>query len=130
MEQLSPTLTTLLIAVLGTLTTLVGLIGRRLNENTQLTRETKQAADGALSDALERLAGERNRTLGLREIVREREDRLAYILARHPEVAVTMEDYRERRTRRVTEADERAAEQAALGPKPGPQGAARAPPAT
>lgn len=114
MEQLSPALVTLALATLATLGALLERIRRDLGENTQITREAKRAADGQLSAALNDLAAERNRTLALREIVREREDRIAYIVARHPEAESTMRQYGDRRTRRVTEADERAMERATL----------------
>lgn len=114
MEQLSPALVTVVLATLGALGALVERIRRDLSENTQITKEAKRAADGQLGAALNDLAAERNRTLALREIIREREDRIAYIVARHPEAEATMRAYGERRTRRVTAADERSFERATL----------------
>jgi hypothetical protein len=112
--ELSSGLMLLLVTTIGALTALVEKIRRDLRENTQLTEQAKNLANGNLRNALERLASERNRTLALREIVREQEDRLAFIVSRHPEVESTLHDYRDRRTRRVTEAEESAAEHAAL----------------
>lgn len=115
---MDPQLTTQLVSlgavVIGALGTLVTLlterIKRELTDNTQLTRETRQG----LQDAVERLAQARDTILGLRAIVREREDRIAYLVARHPEVEATLRTYRDRRQQRATAAEEAAAERRIL----------------
>lgn len=104
----------LMLTVIGVLTALVEKVRRDLDKNTEITKEAKESANGTLRETLERLASERNRTLALREIVREREDRLAYIIARHPEVEPTIREYRDRRSQRVTEEETAAAERAVL----------------
>jgi hypothetical protein len=93
-----------------------------LADNTRLTRETKQAADGSLRQALADLATARNTVFGLRVVVREREDRLAYILARHPEAEETLRAYRDRRQQRATAAEESAAERRILDDVDDPTG--------
>jgi septal ring factor EnvC (AmiA/AmiB activator) len=99
-----------IIGSIGTLiTVLTERIRRNLATNTRLTQETKTAANGTLTTAIERLAAERNTVFGLRQVVRERDDRLAYLLAHHPEAEATMNQYKNRRTRHATEADEHAA---------------------
>lgn len=85
-----------------------------LAENTQITREAKDAANGRLRDALDRLAAERDRVLALRLVVRERDDRLAYLAARLPEVERVLQGYQEKRQQRHTEREELEALQRAL----------------
>jgi hypothetical protein len=113
-DRIADSLIGLAIIIIGSLGTLVAIlterIKRNLDANTQLTRETKSAANGTLTTALDSLATERNRVLGLRELLREREDRIAFLVARHPELHATMAQYQRRRTSRATEADELAAE--------------------
>jgi hypothetical protein len=96
-----------IIGALGTLVTLlVERIKRDLAKNTLITTEARDAADGHLAGALTQLAAERNRSLGLRAIIRERDDRLAYIQSRIPEVDRVLTGYRERRQTRTTESQE------------------------
>ena len=114
MEQLVPVLITLLIAALGALTTLIERVRRDLGTNTAITQEAKEASNGRLSDALGQLATSRDQVMGLRYLVRERDDRIAYIVARLPEAELLMQEYRDRRTHRATAADEQAAEQRAM----------------
>lgn len=118
MEQLYAALIGLGVVVIGAIGTLVTVLIERVKRdvaaNTKITEEARAAANGNLRNTIERLASERNKVLGLREIVREREDRLAYIKARHPEVEETERQYRDRRTSRATEADELAAERRIL----------------
>lgn len=105
-------LAVMIIGSLGTLITiLTERIKRDLSANTQLTRETKTAANGTLTTALEKLAVERNRGFALRMLLRERDDRVAFILARHPAVEATLQQYKQRRSSRPSQADELAAEQ-------------------
>lgn len=90
-----------------------------LSANTKLTSEAKDAANGRLQKVIDQLAAERNRTLALRELVRERDDRLAYLLARLPEVSDVLRGYEERRQARHTERQELAAVQRILSDPPG-----------
>jgi hypothetical protein len=106
MEQLSPGLLTLLITIVGALTALVERVRRDLGKNTTLTKEAKASADLLLAQ----LAAERNTVVGLRAVVRERDDRIAYLVARLPEAEALMRNYGDRRTTRATEADILAAE--------------------
>ena len=101
---------------LGTLVTLlVERIKRDLAANTKLTQEAKEASNGRLRDALDQLAAERDRTLALRELVRERDDRLAYLSARLPECDRILRGYSERRqTARYSDSQELAALERAL----------------
>lgn len=108
--QITTALVALGVTVIGALGTLVTLlvekVRRDLQHNTRLTQEAKEAANGQLRNALDQLAAVRNQVVGLRAVVREREDRFAYILARHPEIEQTLKGYQERRTRRATELEE------------------------
>jgi uncharacterized coiled-coil DUF342 family protein len=90
-------------------------ITRELQTNTSITTQARDASNGRLSEVIDHLAAERDRVMGLRWLVRERDDRLAYIVARHPEVEATMQEYRDRRDNRITQADELAAELRAMG---------------
>jgi hypothetical protein len=118
MEAVYAALTVLAVTVLGALTALikakVDTLVKDLGENTTLTKEAKEASNGRLSETLARLAAERDRVIGLRYLVRERDDRIAYIVARLPEAEALMTEYRDRRDSRLTQADELAAEQHAM----------------
>jgi hypothetical protein len=117
--QLLNALIALAVIVLGGLGTLVSVLiawlAKKLDVNTSLTQEAKDASNGRLSETLSRLATERDRVMGLRYLVRERDDRIAYIVARLPEAESLMTEYRDRRDSRLTQADEVAAEQHAMG---------------
>jgi hypothetical protein len=91
-------LAVVIIVSLGTLiTVLTERIKRHLDTNTTLTRETKTAANGTLTSALDNLFIERNRVVELQILLREREDRIAFLLSQHPELADTKRQYTERR---------------------------------
>jgi hypothetical protein len=111
--QIAAALLALGLTVIGALGTLVTLLVERVKRdlatNTQITTEARDAADGRLSDTLSHLAAERNRSLALREIVRERDDRLAYLAARLPDATSVLRGYEERRQARATSAEEAAA---------------------
>lgn len=77
--------------------------------NTQLTAEARDAAEGRLREAIDNLAAERNRVLGLRQLLRERDDRLAFLEARVPGVTPALADYGRRRQDRHTRTEENAA---------------------
>ena len=104
--QILAAITGLAITVIGAIGTLVTVlierVKRDLAANTAITKETR----AGLRDTVEKLASARNIILGLREVVRERDDRIAFIVARHPEVEETIQQYRNRRTRRATELEE------------------------
>jgi hypothetical protein len=105
--------------VIGSIGTIVKAITDKivadLAINTTLTREAKNAANGQLTGVIDQLAAERNIVQGLRAVVRERDDRIAYIVARLPEAQGLMRDYSDRRTARASDADVIAAEQHLLG---------------
>ena len=92
-------LAVIIIGSLGTLVTfLTERIKRNLDTNTQLTRETRTATNGTLTDALNRVAEEQDRVARLRSALDERENRLAYLVARHPELEETLTQYKQRRS--------------------------------
>lgn len=100
---------------LGTLiTALIAWLSKQLSNNTRITTEAKEASNGRLAETLDRLAVERNLVIGLRSLIRERDDRIAYIVSRMPEAEAVMNDYANRRTQHATEADEAAAERHVL----------------
>lgn len=86
-----------------------------IQANTAITQQTHDASNGRLSDALSQLAAERNLVQGLRYLIRERDDRIAYIVARLPAAADLQHEYSVKLTRRSSEADELAAERHAMG---------------
>jgi hypothetical protein len=104
-QHIGEALVALAIVIIGSIGTLITVltdrIKRDLATNTQLTQETKTAANGTLTTALEKLAAERDLVVGLRELLQEREDRIAFIQSHHPEVAVTVQQYKRRRTSRA-----------------------------
>ena len=101
---------------MGTLiTALIAWLAKKLSENTTITKQARDASNGRLAETLDRLAVERNLVVGLRSLIRERDDRLAYIVARLPEAEAVMHDYANRRTQHATQADEAAAERRVLG---------------
>lgn len=110
------------IGALGTLVTLlVERVKRDLAANTRLTQQARDASNGRLTAVMDELAAERNRTLALREVVRERDDRLAYLQSRLPECDRVLQGYRERRqSRRSTDSQELAALERALQDPPAP----------
>jgi hypothetical protein len=110
-------LATITLGGLGTLiTALVVWLARKLDTNTTLTTQARDASNGRLSETLERLALERNLVVGLRALIHERDDRLAYIVARLPEADALMTEYAQRNTRKPPgPAEEVAVEQRALG---------------
>ncbi len=114
-SQLTTELTALALIIIGALGTLVKVlvnqIAKKLEENTTLTIQAKDAANGQLSSVIAQLAAERNIVTGLRAVVRERDDRIAYIIARYPAVESLMRDYSDRRATRATDSDVIAAEQ-------------------
>lgn len=130
--QLANALVSLAIIVLGGLgtlvTTVIALIvwlARKVDGNTQLTsqannnaKDAKEASNGRLREVLDRLAASRNQVVGLRYLVHERDDRIAYIVARLPEAEELMSEYRNRRTRHATEAEELDAERHAMTDEP------------
>ena len=88
----------LIIGSIGTLLTVwVQRIKRDLERNTEITRQTREAANGTLTTALDRLNAEQNRVAALRDELSDHDDRMAYILSQHPEVAMTLTRYRDRR---------------------------------
>jgi len=114
MDTVTTELTALAIIIIGALGTLVKVlvsqIAKKLEENTILTIQAKDAANGQLSSVIAQLAAERNLVTGLRAVVRERDDRLAYLVSRLPEAQKMLRDYSDRRASRATDADVIAAE--------------------
>jgi uncharacterized coiled-coil DUF342 family protein len=90
-------------------------IAEELKRNTSLTTQARDASNGRLSEVIDKLAASRDQVQGLRWLVRERDDRIAYIVARLPEAEGLMREYRDRRDSRITQADELVAEQHAMG---------------
>ena len=91
-------LAVIIIGSIGTLVTiLVERIKRDLSENTRITRETRTATRSA---ALARVESERRHVVALELLIREREDRIAYLISRHPEIEATLNQYQPRRSMR------------------------------
>lgn len=113
-EEMVVALGSLALIVIGALGTLVKVLVSRiqadLQANTVITQQTHDISNGRLSNVITQLATERNLVQGLRYLVRERDDRIAYITSRIPAAADLMIEYSNRLTRRSTEADELAAE--------------------
>lgn len=119
-EQLLSALIAFAVLVLGGLgtlvTALIAWLAKKLDTNTQITTQARDASNGRLSETLDRLAVERNLVIALRAIIHERDDRLAYIIARLPEAEALMDKYAQRNTRKPpSEADALAVEQRAMG---------------
>jgi hypothetical protein len=125
-SRLIEALILLAIAAVGGLSTLIKVLVtrmlRELRANTTISTQARDASNGRLSEVLDKLAAARNQVVGLRWIVQERDDRLAYLVARLPEAENLMRDYRNQRTTRATAADEALAERHALdvGEDPAP----------
>lgn len=100
----------LAITVIGALGTLVTLLIERVKRdlavNTQITSDAAEAANGRLQTAQRELAKARDQTLALRELVRERDNRLAYITARLPQAEALMSEYGRRREDRRSPTEE------------------------
>lgn len=115
--RINDALILLAIVIIGSIGTLVTIlierIKRDLADNTQITRETKIAANGTLAAALARAEDDRQHVLALGLLVREREDRIAYLLSQHPEIAETLLQYQPRRNLRAISAEELAGDTAA-----------------
>ena len=88
----------------------INKIVENLDKNTAITTQARDASNGQLSSVIAQLAAERNLVTGLRAVVRERDDRISYIIARFPAVESLMREYSDRRATRATDADVIAAE--------------------
>ncbi len=77
-----------------------------LAHNTKITTQAKDAANGRLESMQHELAKERDRSLALRALVRERDDRLAFIEARLPAASELMKTYGKRRVDQRSESEE------------------------
>lgn len=88
-------------------------VDEKVDENTTLTQDVRTATNGRLTAAL-------NRVQGLLALLRERDERLAYVIARHPEVEATLAQYGKTRSRPVTAADEVATLAHLMGEEPKP----------
>lgn len=125
-SRLIEALILLAIAAVGGLSTLIKVLVtrmlRELKANTTISTQARDASNGRLSEVMDKLAASRNQVVGLRWIIQERDDRLAYLVARLPEAETLMRDYRNQRTMRPTAADEDLAERHALsvGEDPAP----------
>lgn len=117
------TLATIVVTALGVIVKAVtNRLVKDLEHNTLLTSQARDLVNGNLRDTVEQLASTRNQNIGLKVALRERGDMLAYILARHPEVHSTIQEYQETRARYVTSKEEEAYLQELLsrtGPSPG-----------
>jgi hypothetical protein len=119
-DQIYQGLIALGVIVIGALGTLVKVLVDKLSDelksNTHITTQARDASNGRLSEVIDRLAASRDQAQGLRWLVRERDDRIAYIVARLPEAEAIMREYRDRRDSRITSSDELAAEQHIMMP--------------
>ena len=103
-EQITTALIILAITIIGGITTLVKVLFNRLAaelaKNTVISTQARDASDGRLSEVLNMLEEERGRRLDLESEVTDRNDRIAFIFAKHPEVTPTMINFRDRRAAR------------------------------
>ena len=92
----------LAVTVLGALTTLVKAkvdhLVSELQNNTTITTQARDASNGRLRETLDQLAAAQDQAAALRRLVRDREDRIAYLVARIPDAEELMQGYHERRT--------------------------------
>jgi hypothetical protein len=102
MEHIAEALIGLAIIVIGALGTLVKLwidrLAVDLAKNTTITTEARDNSNGRLTEVIDRLEAERDRTQVLRQTIRDREDLLSYIAARLPEADAIQREYQDRRT--------------------------------
>ena len=97
----------LIVASIGTLIkALVDRVLADLAENTRITNQAKDAANGRLAVVMNDLAKERNRIVALRALLREREDRIAYLEARLPQAGAILSEYGRRREDRHSMTEE------------------------
>jgi len=117
-QEIIQSLIALGVIVIGCLGTLVKMwinhLATELAQNTRITTQARDASNGQLSSVIDQLAAARNTVMGLRSVVQERDDRLAYITSRLPEADVLMKEFAERRFYRPSATDEALAEQHAL----------------
>lgn len=85
-----------------------------LSKNTALTRKTSEATNGRLEEALDDLAVQRNLVVALRHLVRERDDRIAYLQSRLPQANKLLAEYGRSRENRHSRTEEHAALQRLL----------------
>lgn len=108
--ELSTAIISLALIIIGSIGALIKAMVDRvlidLAHNTQITNQAKDAANGRLDAARHELARERDHVLALRALVRERDNRLAFIEARLPAVTELMKTYGQRREDSKTESEE------------------------
>lgn len=108
--EITTALISLALIIIGSLGTLIKAMVDRvlldLAKNTTITTQAKDAANGRLESVQRELAKERDRSLALREIVRERDDRLSYIVSRLPQARHLMVEYGRRRQDRRSPTEE------------------------
>jgi hypothetical protein len=117
--QIITALTTLGIVVIGSLGTIVKVLVDKLTadlaNNTSITKQARDASDGQLSSTIDKLAAANNTIVGLRAVVWDRDDQIAYLRSRLPQADELLSEYSNRRTRRSSDADVIAAEHHLLG---------------
>lgn len=98
LDQIISALIALIVAIIGAIGALfLRQMSDKIDKNTIITQKNADVANGHLQNIIEQLANERNLVIGLRAIVRDRDDRLAYIIARLPDASQMMIDYADRR---------------------------------
>ena len=102
-QEIIQALVALGIIIIGGLGTLVKVLVDKLSDdlrkNTSITTQARDASNGRLSEVLNLLEAERNQRINLETQLRDREDRLSYIFAKHPDVAPSMSNFRDRRVK-------------------------------
>jgi len=102
-QQIIQALIALGVIVIGGLGTLVKVLVDKLSDelkrNTTITTQARDASNGRLSEVLNLLESERNQRINLETQLRDREDKLSYIFAKHPDVAPSMSNFRDRRSK-------------------------------
>lgn len=100
-EQLVTALVAFAIIVLGGLgtlvTALIAWLAKKLDTNTSITTQARDASNGRLSDVLSKLDTERTISAGLRAQLRTQADEIAFYLTQHPELAQEFSDRRQPR---------------------------------
>jgi hypothetical protein len=113
--EITSALVGLALTVIGALAAYVRRVENELKSNTEITRQVARHTNGTMTTLSARLRAETEVALALRTIVRDREDRIAFLVARVPGAAAALADYRPRRADTVEPVAEAAALRAVAG---------------
>ena len=111
-SQIIGALILLALLIIGALSKIITAVTDKiiadLAVNTKISTEARDSNDG-------KLAAERNKVQGLLAVIRDREDKIAFLVARVPTATALLEEFSDRRTRHITDSDAVIAEEHALG---------------